>query len=127
MQKTLIVTNNNVNDVSALDGPSLLSEDFAVAEDHKMADEDISILSSQVERHIFVISRWVHSVHAEAKNESYWLRGFTRYVRHSWTLADVPSVKRISQLLPPQTVMMYAQSESSCQTQEEDIVPPPCI
>mmetsp|Transcript_31873 Transcript_31873/g.48403 ORF Transcript_31873/g.48403 Transcript_31873/m.48403 type:complete len:514 (-) Transcript_31873:1819-3360(-) len=73
---TEIVTNNNVNDVSALDGPSLLSEDVAVAEEHKMADEDISILSSQVERHIFVISRWIHSVHAEAKNESYWSRGF---------------------------------------------------
>eukprot|EP00957_Ditylum_brightwellii_P001309 102852-Ditylum_brightwellii.AAC.1 len=41
-----------------------------------MADEDISILSSQVERHIFVITHWIHSVHAEAKNESYWLRGF---------------------------------------------------
>eukprot|EP00957_Ditylum_brightwellii_P025748 1947929-Ditylum_brightwellii.AAC.1 len=55
---------------------ALLSEDVVVAEEQKMAGKDINILSSQVEHHIFVISCWIHSVHAEAKNESDWLQGF---------------------------------------------------
>eukprot|EP00957_Ditylum_brightwellii_P031879 2417062-Ditylum_brightwellii.AAC.1 len=72
---------NGVNNMSIIESPIYVSPDIPIAEAEEdetssTNNESINILNSQVERHIYNISRWIHSVHMEAKSESYWWRGF---------------------------------------------------